>query len=347
MLAYVFNEDNKLRLIEVPRPQLNENCAIVKVMASSICGTDFRTYMFGSKKIDSPRIVGHEFAGVIEEVGSKINGFYVGERISVAPAIGCGHCSSCVKGYTNMCDELKSIGFQFDGTFAEYISIPLQAFEMGNVNKLSNLIEDVEATLAEPIACAVNGQEFLQIKEGDVVTIFGSGFLGCIHAELALKSGAAKVIMIEIVEKRIEQALNVVPGIHVINPVEKDLDKEIIFLTEGKRADVVIVACSSGKAQEDAIRVAAKRGRISLFGGISGEAKGFLDSNQIHYKELSVFGVHASTPQQNKKAIDSISMGRLKVKKYISKVYPLKDIESAFEAIKSENILKVIINPFD
>jgi len=347
MLAFVYDLENKLKLMEVPRPQLKEDCAIVKVMATSICGTDFRTYMYGSKKISPPRIIGHEFAGIIEEVGSKIIGFHPGDRISVAPAIGCGKCYSCGKGHTNMCDELKSIGFQYDGTFAQYIAVPLQAFEMGNVNKLGALIEDEEATLAEPIACAVNGQEFLNIKEGDSVAIFGSGFIGCIHAELAMQSGAGMIIMSEIAKKRIEQAIKLVPKIKIVNPAEKPLHEEVMRLTQGRGADVVIVACSSGKAQEDAIKIAAKRGRISLFGGIPGEAKGFLDSNEIHYKELSVFGVHASTPLQNKKVIDWISTGRLKIKKYISRVYPLKDIVNAFEAIKNENILKAIVKPFD
>lgn len=347
MLAYVYDLENKLKLMEVPRPQLKDDCAIVKVMATSICGTDFRTYMYGSKKITPPRIIGHEFAGVIEEVGSKITGFHAGERISVAPAIGCGKCYSCVKGYTNMCDDLKSIGFQYDGTFAQYIAVPLHAFEMGNVNKLGILIEDEEATLAEPVACVVNGQEFLNIREGDNVAIFGSGFIGCIHAELAMQSGAENVIMLEIAEKRIEQAQKLVPKINIINPSQKSLYEEVKQLTGGRGADVVIVACSSGKAQEDAIRIAAKRGRVSLFGGISGEAKCFIDSNEIHYKELSVYGVHASTPLQNKIVIDWISMGRLKIKKYISKVFSLNEVGNAFEAIRNENILKAIIKPFD
>jgi L-iditol 2-dehydrogenase len=109
--------------------------------------------------------------------------------------------------------------------------------------------------------------------------------------------------------------------------------------------DVAITACSVGQAQEDALRIAAKRGRISLFGGIPGNAKGFLDSNEIHYKELSVFGVHASTPDQNRTILNAISNGSLKVKKYISKVYDLENIVDAFEDLKNQRVLKAIVKP--
>lgn len=346
MLAYVYENDGKLVLKDMPKPEARKDNAIVKVNACSICGTDFRTYIHGgSTKITPPRIIGHEFSGVIEEVGKEIVGFLPGERITVAPAVGCGKCYSCQRGFTNMCDNLKTFGFQYEGCFAEYLEIPVHVFNMGNVNKLSPLIEDKQAALAEPIACALNGQEFLNISEGDTVAIFGSGFIGCIHAELAFKNGASKVIMIELSPSRAEQAVKLVSGIEMIDPSRTDTFKRVMEATGGRGVDVAIVACSSGKAQTDAVRISAKRGRISLFGGLSGESKGFIDSNDIHYKELSVYGVHASTPQQNKKIIKWISNGSLKVDKYISRVYPLKDIEKAFEAIKNENIIKAIITP--
>lgn len=346
MIAYVYEGMGKLSLKDVSAPELKNDNAIVKVNACSICGTDLRTYLHGSKKILPPRVIGHEFSGTILEVGNNIKGFKSGERVAVAPAIGCGKCYLCSKGNTNMCDNLKTIGFQYDGCFAEYIEIPLHAFEMGNVSKLSDFIEDEEAALAEPIACALNGQEFLNIKQGDYVAIFGAGFIGCIHAELAFKNGASKVIIIEMAEKRVKQVKELIPQVNVINPKTSDTYEEVMKITEGRGADVVIVACSSGKAQEEGIKISSKRGRISLFGGLPGQSKGFIDSNQIHYKELSVCGVHASTPSQNKKVLDWISHRNLNVKKYISNVYSLKDIEEAFEAIKSENVLKAIIKPF-
>jgi len=345
MLSFVYDEDGSLILKDMPKPVPKSDGAVIKVYSCSICGTDFRMYMHGSKKITPPRVLGHEVAGVIVETGSSLEDFYPGETVAVAPAIGCGYCHLCTEGHPNMCDKLKTIGFQYDGGFAEYMEIPPDAFRMGNVNKLDNCIEGDEAALAEPIACVINAHQFLSIKEGEDVVIFGSGFIGCIHAELALRSGAGKVIMVEIVKSRAEEASKLVEGIHIISPGEAGIIFEVKKLTGGKGADVAITACSSGKAQEDAISILSKRGRLSLFGGIPGEAKGFIDSNEIHYKELSVYGVHASTPLQNRTAIELISNGSLNVKKYITERFQLKDIVKAFEAIKNENMMKAIIKP--
>ena len=345
MLAYVYEGEKKLFLREVPDPVPDEDSCVIKVEACSICGTDLRAYLYGSKKIEYPRIIGHEVVGTIIDAGKKIKGFREGDRVAVAPAIGCGKCHLCINGHPNMCDNLKTIGFQYDGGFAQYMLIPAAALKMNNVNKLSDAIENEEAALAEPIACVINAQEFLKIKNGDYVAIFGSGFIGCIHAEIALKKGAEKVIMFEMNKSRAVAAMNLVDGIKMANSLEGNAIEEILDLTDGRGVDVSIVACSSGKAQEDSVKISAKRGRISLFGGLVGDAKGFLDSNEIHYKELSIFGAHASTPLQNKTAIDLISNGTLKVKKYVAKIFSLERIESAFEAIKNENLIKALIKP--
>lgn len=345
MLAYVYETDGKLVLKDMPQPFAKKDSAVIKVNACSICGTDFRTYIHGSKKIAPQTIIGHEVTGTIVEAGREITGFYIGDRVAVAPAIGCGKCYSCINSHPNMCDNLKTIGFQYNGGFAEYMEIPSGAFTGGNVNKLGNLIDDEEATLAEPIACVVNSHEFLKIKKGDYVAVFGSGFIGCMHAELAFISGAGKVIMLEVAKNRADEAIKLVSNIEMINPNSDDMLDEVLRMTGNRGVDVAITACSVAKAQEDALKISAKRGRISLFGGIAGSGKGILDSNEIHYKELSVYGVHASTPIQNKMVLDKISNGSFKVKKYITRIYPLKNIVDAFEAIRNENIMKAIIKP--
>jgi L-iditol 2-dehydrogenase len=345
MLAYVFDNDGTLRLKEMKKPSAARDSVVMKVNTCSICGTDFRTYIYGSKKISSPRIIGHEVCGTLVEVGSDIKGFNVGERVVVAPAMGCGECYSCMTGHPNMCDTLETIGYQYEGGFAEYMEIPGKAFRGGNVNKVSDKVKDEEAVLAEPVACVLNAHSFLNVKKGDYVAIFGSGFIGCMHAEIALANGAEKVIMIEPVKSRADIARQLVNGIMTINPAAVDTLEEVKRLTGGRGVDVAIIACSVGKAQEDAVRIAAKRARISLFGGLPGESKGFIDSNEIHYKELSVFGVHASTPDQNRMAMEMILSGKLKVGKYITGVYPLDRIVDAFEAIKNENIMKAVIKP--
>jgi len=344
MLALVY-ENRKFILKDIPAPRPAPDSAVAKVDIASICGTDIRTYINGNDKLANGIIIGHEFCGTIVETGKEIKDFKPGDRITVAPAIGCGQCYMCFKGKYNMCENLETIGFEHNGCFAEYIEIPSVAFKMNNVNHVKDNVRAEEASLAEPVACIVNSHSYLKISEGDAVAIFGSGFIGCMHAELAFKSGAKTVIMIEVSDKRIEEAKKINGDIVAINPLREDLVQRVGEITSWRGADVVVTACSSGKAQEDAQRIASKCARISLFGGIAGESKGFIDSNLIHYNELSVYGVHASTAAQNRLVLKWLAEGSLDISKFVSKIYPLERILEAFEDAKEQRILKALIKP--
>jgi L-iditol 2-dehydrogenase len=345
MKAFVYEKAGLSRLRDFPRPRASADSVVIRVLACSVCGTDLRAWQHGSERITPPRITGHEVCGQLVEVGPAVEGFAAGDRVSVVPAIGCGECRSCRRGYTNLCDNLQTVGFQFDGGFAEYMEVPAVAFRRGHVYETPANVPDEEAALAEPIACVVNGQEFLHISKGDSVAIFGSGFIGCMHAELARMSGADPIVMIEPNESRAAAAHALIPFSSLIVPGKVDLASEVKRLTGGQGADVLITACPAGQAQADAVALAAKRGRISLFGGLPKEAKGFLDSNLIHYKELLIHGVHASTARQNQAVMDWIAAGKLEVRKYITRLYPLAEIEQAFRDLQSQAVFKAVIKP--
>jgi L-iditol 2-dehydrogenase len=345
MLAFIYNEQGKLELKQVEMPKVTEKSAVAKIEAASICGTDLRTYRFGSSKIKPPRIIGHEMVGTIVEVGRQVKGFAVGDRVQIAPAIGCGQCPSCKKGNTNLCDNLKTVGFDFDGTFAEYIHIPEEAFAQDHVTKVPDHLDPKEAVLTEPIACIVNAQNYLHISKGDNVAIFGSGFIGTMHAQLAYHQGADKVFMIEVNDERISKAKELLPQLVTINSLKEDLYSTIMTHTVNRGVDVAITACSVGSAQSDALNIIAKRGRVSLFGGLPKESKGFLDSNIINYKEVSVFGAHASTVAQNRYVMNLIASGKLNVKPFIKKTFSLTEILDAFAALNNESIVKAVLVP--
>ena len=345
MLAYVYARTGKLSLQKMPQPDPREDTAVIRVHTCSVCGTDIRIYFHGHRNLVPPRIIGHEVCGTITAVGHQIKGFSIGDRVAVAPAIGCGACYACARGYTNLCDNLRTIGFQYDGGFAEYMEIPLQAFKQGNVNKVEKQVSDEAAALAEPIACAVNSQEFLQIQPDNSVAIFGDGFLGCIHAELASANGANQIIMFA--HRRASQVWQLNPGMTVIDSTQVEPIEEVKRLTNGRGVDVAIVACSSSQAQKDALNLVAKRGRVSLFSGLSGGVNACIDSNLIHYREIAVYGAHASTPTQNRMVLDWLARGKLNVEKYASQTFALQDIEEAFHALQSRNIMKAIIKPHE
>ena len=346
MKAYVMNEERKMVIKEMPEPVPKADNMIVKINYASICGTDFRTFMKGNAKITPPRIMGHESAGVVIHVGAYAEGkgFKKGDRVTVAPAVGCGKCWSCQTGHTNMCDSLKTFGFQYEGAFAEKMEIPKHVIDMGNVIKIPDSVSDMSAALSEPAACAFNAQTYLNIQPDDYVVIYGSGYIGCIHAELARLAGASKIIMVEIAKPRIEIAKKMIPDIIVINPKEQDTVEEVKRITNGRGANV-ITALSVPSAHTEAQIIAAKRGRISLFGGIAGDGKGYLDSNLIHYKELSIHGVHATTAGMMKEIIRYVEEGKLNLEKYVTDVYDLKDISEGFLAIRDRNAMKVLVHP--
>lgn len=341
MLVCIYNKDGKFELTEKDMPKPKAGGAVIKVKATSICGTDFRAYKHGSSKIESGTTMGHEVAGDIVEIDG-VEGFKVGDRVTVTPALGCGECYMCKKGHTNMCENLKTLGFQYDGSFAEYMEIPPEYFERDQVNHIPDNVTYQQATLAEPVACALNAQEYLDIEDGDYVAIFGSGFIGTMHAELALASGADKVIMIEPNKDRLDIAKKYVPEIYTITG-DEDVEKRVNEITDGRGVDVAIVACSVGPAQENAQKIIGKCGRISLFGGLPGESKGFVDSNVIHYKEVGVFGSHASTGAQNRKVLDWLKDGKIETSKYISNTYPLSGILEALNDIDTKGIMKAVI----
>ena len=169
--------------------------------------------------------------------------------------------------------------------------------------------------------------------------------IGCIHAELAFRKKAAKVIMVEPVEKRGKIAMEKVPGVVWINPFTQNTVEEVMKLTDNRGANVVITATSAPSVHTEAQVIAAKMGRISLFGGLPGESKGYIDSNLIHYKELQVCGVHATTPGFMKEIMEIMQDNALDSTKYIERIVSLDDIEKGFEAIRDENIMKVVVHP--
>jgi L-iditol 2-dehydrogenase len=345
MLAYVYTGEKRLVLQRVPKPVPHDGTAIIRVLASAICGTDIRTRRFGSSRIRPPRVIGHEVCGVVEEVGAGRGELRAGELVLVVPAVGCGDCYWCRNGHPNVCTQLRTIGFDYDGAFAEYMEIPAQAFAMGNVIRLDPAIPPEAAVLTEPLACCLNGQSSLQIGAEDSVLIFGAGFIGCVHAELAVASGARRVILADVAAQRLAQARELNGRIETVDSSKQDLAAYIREATGAMGVQVIITACPVGETHTTAMELAAARARICLFGGIPQNGRGFLDSNAIHYKELAVFGSHASSAAQNREALRRITAGEIEISKYVSGSFPLDRIEEAFQALKNERVLKLLVKP--
>ena len=347
MLALVYHGPQDLRVEEVPVPVINPGELLVRVMAASICGTDLRIY-HGNHRMYPPgtvRIPGHEVVGTIAEVGAGLSEFSVGERVFIAPNMGCGHCAQCVSGNNNLCASYDAVGVTIDGGFAEYMRVPVNAVQQGNVIKVSEEVDPAVAALMEPFACVLRGQNALHIKPGEIVLVIGAGPIGVMHTKLARARGAGRVIVSEPMVDRAEQAKRM--GAHrVVNPVEENLQEVLNAESQGRGADVIIVAAPVHAAQESALTLAAIGGRINFFGGLPKDRATInFDSNLVHYKELVITGTTACSTDDCWQATRIVNSGLVDLTDLVSQRYPLQQAVAAFAAAEDRKSLKIVLEP--
>jgi L-iditol 2-dehydrogenase len=347
MLAAVYHGPEDLRLERGPIPAISPGEALLKVVSTGICGTDLRI-LRGTHRMYTPgtvRIPGHEVVGDIVQIGDAVRGLEVGERVFVAPNMGCGHCRQCITGNNNLCANYDAIGITLDGSFAEYMRIPAAAILQGNLIPISKDVNPAAAALIEPFACVLRGQDALHVQPGEVVLIIGAGPIGSMHALLAHLRGASRVIVSELNPKRVAQATSLGAD-RVVNPTKEDLAAVVAEETNGAGTDIVIVAAPAPKAQESALELAAIKGRINFFGGLPKDRSTInFNSNLVHYKELIITGTTACSTDDCRRAAAITSSGRIDLSKVVGARFALSDVLDAFKAAEQGDSLKVIMEP--
>jgi len=345
MKAAVLEDLENMVIKEVKTPQAKQGEVLVRVRSCAVCGSDIRIYHRGNPRVKPPQIIGHEIAGEVVEVGSGVKGFKVGDRVALGADVPCGTCHFCRNGLGNNCPINYAIGYQFQGGFAEYIPLNELTVKYGPLHKIPDGLSFDEASLAEPLACCINGYELANLTLGDTVVIIGAGPVGLMLVELAKNMGADKVILSQRSRERLEMAQRFSADV-IISTSEEDFVSRVMEETQEQGADVVMVACANPSAQEDALKVVGHRGRVNFFGGLPpGSSKIHIDSNLIHYKECFVLGSHGSVPRQHKLALDILAEGKVEGKDLITHHFALEDIKEAFEVAEGHKGLKVIVNP--
>lgn len=345
MRAAVLTDPGKIELKDVADPEIGKGEILIQVKACAICGTDIKICKYGYTGINYPFILGHELAGIIVELKNNNAGFKVGDRVTINPNIPCENCFYCRAGLQTACDNLRTIGVHINGGFADFIRIPEQAVSRGCVFHIPENVSFEEATLIDPVSCAVNQAELSGIKKGDVVVVIGAGPAGCLNVEVSKIYGAEKTILIQRSEQRLQQAAFVNADVYINSSIENPLQR-ILEETNGRGTDVVIVACASGEAQELAVKMVAKRGVINLFGGLQKGSRFIeFDSNSIHYKESYITGTHGCSNSHCKKGLDMIASGKVKAEEYLSSEFDLSEFHEAFKMAESKNGFKIIVKP--
>lgn len=347
MLAAVYYGPNDLRVERRPVPETGPGEALIRVVSTGICGTDLRI-LHGAHRKYTPgtvRVPGHEVVGDIVQVGKNVRDLEIGQRVFVAPNIGCGHCRQCLSGNNNLCANYDAPGITFDGSFAEYMHIPTAAILQGNIIPIDEQVDPATAALIEPFACVLRGQDVLHIQPSEVVLVIGAGPIGMMHVLLAQMRGAGRVIVSELNPERVRQAEELGAD-RAVDPSRENLAAVIAEETKGHGADVIIVAAPAHQAQEMAPELAAYGGRINFFGGLPKDRPVInFNANLIHYKELIVTGTTACSSNDCRRAADIASSGKIDLSKLVGARFPLSEVHAAMAAAQDGKSLKVVMEP--
>jgi L-iditol 2-dehydrogenase len=341
-----FHAPGDLRLEEAPKPEPGPGELLLRVHACGTCGTDAKIFGFGHPRLVPPRVIGHEVAGAVEELGAGTEGFAPGDRVQLIAAIPCGECFECTHRSMAICANQESIGYDYDGGFAEWLVVPAKVMKVSGLNRIPPPLSFEEAAVTEPLACVLNGQELARVSAGDVVVVIGAGPIGCFHVRLARARGASQVVLVDVNGERLEMSASRVEPDLAVDASKENAIEAVLKLTDGRGADVVITAAASGQAQEEALQMAARGGRISLFGGLPKDDPFIrLDSNLVHYRELTIVGANGSSPAHNAEALRLIATGAVPVADLITDTLPLEEVHRAIEAVRSGKSIKVVITP--
>jgi len=323
---------------DVPTPKPGRGEVLVQVKAASLCYTDvsiLHNRYKGRKPVPVPLIMGHEGTGVIYELGEGVENILPGDRVGLEVLYGCGSCTNCLNGNSNMCANWRHIGITYDGLFAEYVVVPARA-----VHKLPDNVSFVDAACLEPVSLTVRTLEQVKPMVGDTVAIFGPGAIGLFHLQAFKAAGAGQVIMIGIDQdaKRFKTA-KTLGADHVVNADQEDVVNRVRALTGGLGADIVVETASSPTVIPLALEVAAARGRVSLF-GLYPEAT--VSPLMINRSGLHIFGDVGSLPRYFVRAIRWMQYGKVLAKPLASRLFRLEEAGEALEAARLGEVAKVI-----
>ncbi|WP_420111812.1 zinc-binding dehydrogenase [Pseudactinotalea sp.] len=342
MRAAVLRSPGDLSIVEVPTPEIGDGEILVKVAATTLCGSDVRIYL-GQKTggVRWPAVIGHEFSGIVAAVGDGAPDL-LGRTVSVIPWIACGACPSCVAGRRNLCDDLRVLGYGEHGSLAEYVRVPADAVESGCVVPVEADVPATHLALAEPLACALHGHRRSDIRLGQSVLIVGGGPIGLFHLQLAVLAGAEKVIVSEPGELRREVATRF-GATAVVDPSQEDLREIVMRETGGTGVDHTIVCIGYGELVDDVVACTRKAGRVNLFAGFGGSGSAEINLNAIHYGEYDVIGNVGGTRRDFTDALALITSGRIRAAEMITREFSLEDATEAMAEAVGGGALKVAV----
>jgi L-iditol 2-dehydrogenase len=352
MRAAIWDGPGEMSVGEVEDPTCPSDGVLLRVTACGICGTDVRVFFNGDRRITPPWVLGHEISGEVVEVGPQAAGemeqagIRIGDHVHCISTLWCGHCRMCRSGNEHLCVRHELMGFDYQGAYAELVAIPEIALK--NLFLVPDTLSDEEATFADPLSDAICGHKDISVGLDQTVAVIGAGPVGTAHAAISRLEGAGRVLLLEAAADRLELAREILGDdrIDYVDVSQTDGTEAVRRVTEQIGADVVIVACSSSQAQEQAMEMAAPRGRVLFFGGLpKGTTHIQFPSNVLHYQEVQVHGSYASRHRDQVHALDMLAGDIGGLRRVISDVVDLDGAADAFARIRAGKVLKIVVRP--
>ena len=339
VLVAVYYNNHDVRIQELPKPEIGDDEVLVKVMASGICGSDVTEWYRVPK---APKILGHEATGVIEQVGSEVAGWKVGDRVFVSHHVPCGKCRYCLRGNHTACETLHTTNY-FPGGFAQYIRVPRINVESG-VYKLPVGMSFEAGTFIEPLACVVRGQRLAGIQPDDVVLVIGSGVSGILHVQLAKRNGVKRVVVADINGYRLGLAEKF--GADFTVDAKGDLPQKLREVNGGRLADKVIVCTGATQAALTALDCVDKGGLILFFAVPDPSVKVPVPINQFWRNEITLKTSYGAAPNDLAESLTVLAEGKVDVKDMITHKLSLRQAAEGFRLMaEAGESLKVILEP--
>ena len=338
MRQAIMTQPGKIILREVPLPEIQPDEVLIQVKRIGVCGSDIHVFHGQHPYTSYPVVQGHEVSGVIADLGAQVESFSQGDTVVFMPQVTCGTCYPCRHGMYHICDNLKVMGFQTSGAAQEYF--PVKA-EM--VLKLPETVSLDHAALVEPIAVAVHALARFGNVAGLNVLVLGAGTIGNLVAQVAVASGAKRVMITDVSPYKLEKARQC--GLeYVVNAAQEDLGQAIQSTFGPDKADLILECVGVQDTITQAVTNARKGSPIVVV-GVFGE-KPVVDLGLLQDRELSLIGTLMYQKKDYERAIELVTNGKLHLDQMVTHRFPFEDYLHAYQAIESSDgkYMKVMID---
>jgi L-iditol 2-dehydrogenase len=333
MKAAVLYGKEDLQIESVAVPSIDDGDVLVRVQAALTCGTDLKVFRRGyhARMIVPPALFGHELAGDIVAVGEQVRNFRTGQRVVAANSAPCLECFYCRRGNENLCEDLL---FN-NGAYAEYIRIPARIVER-NMHEIPEHVTYQDAALVEPLACVLRGLDETSLRPGDTLAVIGLGPIGLMFVRLA-KAYGARVIALGRRKTQLDRAAAMGADELLISGDPAEIPANIRKLTGGYGADVAIEAVGVPELWQAAAKSLRRGGVVNFFGGCSNDSKVQLDTQLLHYSEITCTASFHHTPAHIRRALDFVSRGVITAHDFVNRVEPLTNLREVLQHLMSHN----------